>query len=159
MSLLAKLAIGIVVPVFGLVCIWAAMKQLKNRKAKKTNKLTVIGDSDQDIESGIGGHKAELPAGVVMTKEEEKAEKKAKKEQEMESRRPFWERKTTVQTEELELDAQERERFETQTRAVELRQENGVHGTGAAALNQHQNQIQMYWPPPKGVAELYHPGA
>lgn len=94
MSLPAKLAIGIELPVFVLVCIGAAMTQLKKRKTEKANKLTVIGGSDQDNESGVGGHKAELPAGVVMTKEEKTAENT---KEELENQRPFWEEKTPVQ--------------------------------------------------------------
>ena len=159
MSLPAKLAIGIVIPVFVLVCIWAALKQIKKRKAEKANKLTVIGGSDQDAERGVGGHKAELPAGVIMTEEEEQAEKKAKKEQQRADKRPFWERKAPVQNEEVELEAQERERVDTQTRAVELGQENGVVGARAPAATQYQCQNQMYSPPPHGVVELYTPGA
>ena len=159
MSLPAKLAIGIVIPVFVLVCIWAAMKQLKKRKAEKANKGTVIGGSDQNTESGVGGHKAELPAGVIMTEEEEEAEKKANKKQQKADKRPFWERKTPMQNEAVGLEAQERHRVDTQTRAVELGQENGIVVAGGPATNQYQYQTQMYSPPPHRMAELYTPGA
>lgn len=157
MSLPAKLAIGIVIPVFVLVCIWAAMKRLKKRKTEKAKKLTVLGGSDKDTENVAGGHKAELPGGVVMTNEEKQAEKKAKKEQEKADKRPFWARKTLVQNEEVELDAQER--FESPTRPVEFGQENGFVGAVTLASNQYQSHNQMYSPPSQGVAELYTPGA
>lgn len=156
LSLPAKIAIGVVVPVFVIVCIWAGMIQLKKRKKQKENKLTVIGGPDQGTESGgvIGGNKAELPSEVALTKEEKKAEQKAKNKQEMEDKRATLAR-MFGDSDPQELDNRE-ESMHAQARAVEIGQDSGTVVTS----NLYQNQYsQMYTPPPNGVAELYSPGA